>query len=583
MRIVFFLIFLAIIANSVNGQSNYWIFFTDKGHDVAKQLLHPEKLLSEEALTIRKNKGVSLDHKDLPVASSYTHLLRQEGLRILYSSRWLNAVAVEVPVPVDEMLVNVKKFGFVEGIRPMAQMSETNIANREGDTMSEERSIEEEIGGFDNESDSLLTIYDYGQASLQNNLINIAALHSKGFTGKGVRLAIFDAGFAGVDTIFVFDSLRNDGRIIAKYDFVSNDSTVFHASSHGTEVLSTIAALAPGEMVGTAPHVSVLLCRTEDTGSETRKEEYNWVAAMEWVDSIGVDIIHSSLGYTTFDNEGESYEYEDLDGNSTIITRAADIAASKGIIVTTSAGNEGAGRWRYISAPCDADSVLCIGSIDRYKVHSRFSSFGPTADGRIKPDVVALGTQASVASSRNTIFPAQGTSYSSPIVAGMVACLKQAHPDREALDVIRAVILSGDQYAVPDSAYGYGIPDAAFADSLLIHVGNLDSVKINQPETLVKGKPEVIPIEVEKQEIPVMAESPQSDLSIDKDILTLSTTSNIVRFQLMREKQKIVLDPEDITSSDTNIQVNIEYLLPGEHYIFIETEEYEENVKFLKP
>ncbi|RMG21996.1 MAG: hypothetical protein D6730_17230, partial [Bacteroidetes bacterium] len=420
---------------------------------------------------------------------------------------------------------------------------------------------------------------DYGQASLQNEMINIPALHEKGFTGRGVRIALFDAGFRDAHRMQAFDSLRKDGRLLAFYDFVANsDSSLFHADDHGTEVMSTIVANLPGQMIGTAPHASVVLCRTEDASSETRQEEYNWVRALEWVDSIGVDIIHTSLGYHDFDRPEEDYAYSDLDGNTAVISRAADMAAAKGILVTTSAGNEGVSRWRHITAPCDADSVLCIGSVNKSGKYSSFSSIGPTADNRIKPDVVAMGSRTTVFTSGDRLTQSDGTSFSAPIVAGMVACLKQAHPNRSHLDIIQAVRLSADQYLFPDEKYGYGIPDAAKADSLLSHVQDLSTVQIVMAEKPRRGKPRVKPQQMEV----AFTAHPRSKVDIQPHRLLVQTEGSAVieEVYLQYGKQKLTFDPADIQISASKAAFNTDYLLRGKtpYYLYIKTDQYEERI-----
>jgi subtilisin family serine protease len=219
-------------------------------------------------------------------------------------------------------------------------------------------------------------------------------------------------------------------------------------------------------MIGTGYDASFILAVTEDVGSETTAEEDNWLAAMEWADSLGVDIINTSLGYNVMD-DGIHYTYQDMDGNTTIITRAADIAASKGILCVIAAGNEGNGSWQKITAPCDADSVLCVGSVNFNRLRSSFSSMGPTADGRIKPDVMAMGGLAAVASSNLDFTYSSGTSFATPIITGLVACLWQANPTKSNMEILQAIKNSADRAYNPDTLYGWGIPNAARADSLL--------------------------------------------------------------------------------------------------------------------
>lgn len=553
------------------AQQKVWVFLTDKGNYVEEQLQQPEKLLSPAALERRKANGIDITASDLPVAESYIKQLKVHSHKVVSSSRWLNAVVVELT---PDCLEEVESLDFVKGLRPVQTLVSTATADE-----VDEGPVEPAYPRYIH-ADSP---FDYGESTFQNNMLNITPLHARGITGKGVRVAIFDSGFSGVDTIDVFDSLWANNRIAYHWDFVENHDKVFNKHSHGTQVMSTIGANLPGEMVGMAPHATFLLCRTEDARSESRQEEHNWVRALEVVDSLGVDVVHTSLGYSEFDDESENYTYDDLDGNTTVITRAADWAASKGIIVTTSAGNEGSGSWRYITAPCDADSVLCIGSINKVERLSRFSSVGPAADGRIKPDVVALGSRATVASPRNYITKADGTSFSGPLIGGFVACLKQAHPKRSNMDIIQAVKLSADQYPFPDNEMGYGIPDAVIADSLLAKVADLSAVKRDDiTEKPNRGGPKPVATKPQQPaEKPIQfAKNPMSNVVVNGNDLEINTPSTIRSIQIMRGKQKVILNPKSVELNDKNATLDIRYLLDGEHYVYIKTREYEENVRF---
>ena len=562
---IFFVLGLLTCCSSLIAQERVWVVFTDKGEQITERLSNPHTFLSAEALARRNAQGLAIDATDLPVSSAYLTSLQQYPLQILSTSRWLNAAAVALTPNLKEELADLC---FVKEIRPMGQLVTTGYSADTPVTTIQNSPI----------TRPQANVFDYGKANVQNTMIRVPELHNKGFTGKGVRVAIFDSGFDGVDQISVFDSIRANGQIIATYDFVDGDSNVYGDHSHGTQVLSTIAANQPGEMVGTAPHASFVLCRTEISGTETRQEEYNWVAAMEWVDSIGVDIIHTSLGYSEFDSEAESYTYEDMDGNTAITTRAADLAAKKGIIVTVSAGNEGNAQWHYITAPCDGDSVICVGSVDRFNKRSGFSSFGPTSDGRIKPDVVAMGSQTIVASPRGYTHPSFGTSFSGPLVAGLVACVRQAHPDRPHMDIVQAIRMSGDQYSMPDAEYGYGIANAARADSLLSLDTELGALVMESVEKPQRGK-----VAQKSSNTVVLTDNPQTQLSRKKNILTIQTpAASIDDIQLMRGKQTLTLDPKDVTVSGGQATFNITYLLPGDYYIRVKTDQFEENVAFSK-
>jgi len=307
----------------------------------------------------------------------------------------------------------------------------------------------------------------FGHALRQLSMLDIDSFHRLGYKGRGVRIALFDAGFNHADSLEVFDSIRRDGRLIAYYDFVDNDNLIFEEDNHGMWVWSVVGGNWPDSLIGAAPDAEYALARTENVHSETHLEEYSWVKAMEWADSIGVDIIHSSLGYTTFDTLEGDYSYEDLDGNTTVITRAAQMAYEKGIFVTNSAGNEGDDPWLRISAPCDGKNVLCVGSVDSFGNISRFSGKGPSYDGRVKPDVVAMGERTSFVVAEARVRKGNGTSFSGPIMAGFVALLKEKWPGMSNDRIFRAITMSGHKYNDPDTAYGFGIPNIFRADSIL--------------------------------------------------------------------------------------------------------------------
>ncbi|TAE49772.1 MAG: peptidase S8 [Bacteroidetes bacterium] len=570
MKKLLLLSFCACFSLPMIAQQRYWVFFTDKGSDASLQLAHPEAFLSAEALAIREKQQISPSIGDLPVYQGYMTQLRALGIETYGSSRWLNAAVID-----ESDILGLQGMGlsFVKGIRPLRRMGVAAAA------FVTPQDVQESLG------DPLT----YGNAFIQNEMLHIRPLHERGFTGKGVRVAVFDAGFSGVDTIGAFDSLRLNKRILHTYDFVDKDTYVYEKSSHGTHVLSTFAAYKPGAMVGTAPEVSVILCRTEDASSETQIEEYNWLRAMEWVDSIGVDIIHSSLGYTQFDDGVGSYTYEQIDGNTPIITRAADLAASRGIIVTVSAGNEGTDDWHYIAAPCDADSVLCVGSVNKTGMKSSFSSFGPASDGQVKPDVTAMGERTTVASPNGKITTGNGTSYSAPLMAGFVACLRQAHPKRSNMDIIQAVRLSADQYLFPDEEYGYGIPDAVKADSLLSHVQDLSTVTISmtaKPErgTLSFAVPQKPVLEI-KDVAPVYTRSPKSQVSLSNGRLEVKVPegNTLNQVTLYKDKLRVSVPASAISNQGGTYSVKVSKFIPGEYYLEVVSDSFEERIPFVIP
>lgn len=416
--------------------------FTDKSNN-RHTLDRPEAYLSPRSIDRRQRQHIALDSSDLPLPATYIDTVRALGLQIHNRSKWLNAVTIRSDDP--KKLAELKGLSMVRNIQKVAQWKI--------DTTRELKSVP-----YRNHF-SRDIVYEYGPAYQQIRMIGGDVIHDMGYRGEGMLIAVMDAGFSGLDELNAFENLRNEGRIVAEADFVNNTSNVYQYSRHGTYVMSIMAAEVPGLMVGTAPRASYALLVTEDVSSELLVEEDNWVAAAEYADSIGADVSNTSLGYTTFDVDSMNHTYEDMDGNTTPITRAADMAAKKGMIVVNSAGNSGMSPWHYISAPADGDSVMAVGAVDNDSVVAPFSSYGPAADGDIKPNVAAVGWRTVTWSFEDdTIRLGNGTSYSSPIIAGMAACLWQAFPNKGNMDIFYAIQQHASHSEHPNDRLGYGIP-----------------------------------------------------------------------------------------------------------------------------
>ena len=283
-----------------------------------------------------------------------------------------------------------------------------------------------------------------------------------------MAVAVLDDGFYKADQLKCFEPLQQEGRVLGVYDFVDNDSTVYDCGVHGMQVLSCLAGKWDYHLVGTAPEAGVYLFRTEDDATENILEEFLWAFAAEAADSLGVDMIFSGVGHHIFDDTSASYRREQCDGNTAISDIAADRAASKGIVVIANAGDNGDDfRYPWVSSPANADSVLAVGGVNRDKKLSFTSSIGPTADGRIKPDVCALGVRTAVQDTTDQITYATGTSYAAATLAGCVLCLMQQHPKATVMEILMAVRVSGDRHNNPDNEFGYGIPDFELADKIL--------------------------------------------------------------------------------------------------------------------
>jgi hypothetical protein len=424
----------------------YYIEFTDKNNN-PYSLSDPGAFLSEKSLTRRNNQNIPLVENDLPVTPAYIDSIRAAGARILNVSKWFNAVTVAVDS--DAVLNRIAKYPFV----------------RKSKSLKSGISLRKLTGGIqdiDTERE-----FDYGVSGWQTAIHNGNVLHSLGYTGKGITIAQLDAGYYHVDRLQAFSSLWANNQILGTRDFVIPGSNLFEGHSHGMVVLSIMGGNLPGELIGSAPDASFWLLRSEDTGSEYPIEEDNWASAAEFADSAGADVINSSLGYSQFDNDSMNLSYSNMDGNTARISRAADIASAKGMVVVTSAGNLGASNWHYISAPADADSVLAVGAIDANGYIADFSSRGPTYDHRIKPDVVGIGKGTWMADFTSGIRQGNGTSLSAPVITGLVACLWQANRSATSMQIVNAIKESSDRFTQPDNDYGYGIPDFSLAHVLL--------------------------------------------------------------------------------------------------------------------
>lgn len=432
----------------------YKVDFTNK-ESTNYSISNPEAFLSKDAIDRRIKNNISFDSKDLPVSHDYLNAINDLNVDIILISKWFNSVFILTDD--IEVINNIRNMSFVKSIEETDSLGEVAAWNK--------RKFGEVFG-----TDAATKMdYYYGNSLLQNAMINADTLHELGFTGEGIKIAVLDGGFMGVDTIPVFAHLYEENRILGVKDFVAADNVYAH-SAHGTAVLSQMAALDQGNLIGTAPDASYFLFRTEDAYGEYLMEEYFWAAAAEYADSAGVHIINSSLGYSEFDMPSQNHTYEDMDGATTPITQAAEIAASKGILVVTSAGNEGYSDWKYITAPGDAPNVITVGAVKPDSLYAYFSSVGPTFDGRIKPDLVALGQGNLISMPTGGMGLGSGTSYASPLIAGLAACIMQACPHKTAADIRMALRESSANANNPSYFLGFGIADGVGAVSILLGI-----------------------------------------------------------------------------------------------------------------
>ncbi len=421
----------------------YWVAFTDK-QGTTGRLEYPADYLSERALQRREKQGISIDSLDLPVSAIYRDAILQLGATLVHQSRWHNGITIEVN---DSAIVEqIKACTFVHYIE---QTQQSTLPLRQPKYT---REVHPRYISHTTQHTTANARY----SDVFNQMLHLDSLHHRGYKGEGIQIAVVDNGFRNVNQLTAFEQTN----ILDTKDFVTPNNSVYLQGDHGTMVLATMAAQLPNEYEGTATEASFYLLRTEDDATESIREVDAMVAAFEWADSVGADIITASLGYVYFDDPTTDYTRAMHNGKTLRNSIAATIAARKGVLVCISAGNEGNKDWHYISSPSDADSILTVGAVDEYKQHSYFSSYGPTADGRIKPEVCAMGSTVPVVHPDDYISYVNGTSFSCPITAGMAACLWSAIPELTNMQLRERIMRFASQHNAPDNILGYGIPNA---------------------------------------------------------------------------------------------------------------------------
>ena len=457
MKKVYLLFFLiTFFSVSVSAQfTKYIIRFKDKA-GTPFSIDNPSAYLSAKAIDRRTRQHIAIDETDLPVTPRYIDSVRLAGaVTILDESKWLNQVCIAT---IDSVaLVKINNMSFVIASQPL--MRPVSIRSTTNNKFNEQLNSVTTLQGTNNVQD----FYNYGNSYAQIHIHEGEYLHDKGFHGEGMSIAILDAGFYHYLSLPAFDSVRNNNQVKETYDYVANELSVDEDYFHGMMCFSIMASNIPGQLVGTSPKADYYLYRTEDAYTESPVEEQYWAAAAERADSIGIDVISTSLGYDEFDNPVFNHTYADMNGNTTIAARAADFAAKKGIIVVIAAGNEGTSAWHFITTPADADSVVAVGAVNTSGVIGSFSSYGPSSDGRVKPDVASVGVGTALSSTTGTIITGNGTSFATPNMAGLITCLWQAFPEFTNMEVIQAVKKSSSIYNAPDNRIGYGIPNFRIA------------------------------------------------------------------------------------------------------------------------
>ena len=447
LHIVALLLIVKAAAQTSGTEFHAWVYFTDKPN-ITTALATPASILTQKSIDRKFRHNIAVDARDVPMNQLYVGQIKNStGITYLSQSKWFNCVLVRgQPAVIDALatLSFVSSIDYADPTKTLAQNSETKF----GQTTT--------------------VPLTYGTATNQITMIGLNALHNTGNTGAGMTIAVTDSGFPNVDTNPGFAQLRANNGIAGGYDFVAGDASYIGDHFHGANVLSIMAGNEPGNFEGSAPDAQYYLFRTEDAATETPAELAYWVAAAERADSLGVDVINVSLGYLGFDNTAENLTYADMDGVTSFMSRGVNVAFEKGMVVITSAGNSGSSTTHpYVSSPADARGSFSIGSVTASGVKSGFSSIGPTADNRIKPDIVAQGGSTALINTAGNVTAGSGTSYSAPLVAGAMACLMQGFSNHTPQQIVDAVRASASQSTSPDNLVGYGIPDFGVAQQTL--------------------------------------------------------------------------------------------------------------------
>jgi serine protease AprX len=428
----------------VTAQEDAWVYFTDKP-EAATYFNEPTLMLSQRSLDRRTQQNILLDIHDVPLHTPYRQAIETTpGITVLAQSKWFNCLHIRGTQTDIEALTALS---FVSHV----VFANHSLNNQQGRGVATTQHAQKNL--------ETQTTFAYGNATNQIEMLNGHLLHQEGFTGAGKIIAVLDNGFTGVNTSAGFQRMQSNNLILGGYNFVERSNNFYSSGTHGTLVLSTMGGFVENTFAGTAPDAFYYLFVTEANAFENPLEESLWVEAAELADQLGADIINTSLGYNTFDNPAYNYTYADMNGQTAFITRGAERAFTRGMLCVTSAGNAGNGSWQYITAPADAANTLTVGAVNSTGVPASFTSIGPTPDGRIKPDVAAQGVGSAVITAAGTVSGANGTSFSSPITAGLVACFWQAFPELTNLEVLNAVRSSAHIFENPTAQMGYGIPN----------------------------------------------------------------------------------------------------------------------------
>ena len=483
-------------------RSQYVVFLKDKvGTEF--NVSEPNSFLSPRAIERRQKQNIPIVASDLPLSKVYLDQLKNLGFSPVHKSKWMNAILLFLNPAEKTVIENLNFVTKTEYVAPSFQNARLSASKNKFEVAS--------TAGVQ-KTQAVFNQY-------QNELLGIPSLHAKGYKGEGMQIAIFDGGFPNVNTIDFFTHLYNDNRILATKDFSRNSGTVYYSTDHGTQVLSIIGAEKENVYSGIAPKASFVLCLTDDN-TEYRLDEYTWLFAAEYVDSLGVDIINSSLGYNVYDDPSMDYTFEDMDGNTTVVTKSVNLAASKGILVVNAIGNDGNKQLR-LSVPGDAEHGFIVGATDITKGKADFSSYGPTYDGRMKPDVVAYGKGTVLVDKNGDVTTNNGTSFASPTIAGLAALAWQANPSWDVPTLISEIKKTGSQANAPDNYLGHGLP-------------NMSSLPITKE--LATSMPDSI-----------------TDGGFTLNVSSHGTLNYSVK--ILNASSSVVYEQENITSSPVHIQI----------------------------
>jgi len=461
--IMLFLLFLTISAQAVGTSYYFYVQFTDKNNS-PYSISNPSEYLSARAIARRASRAPGIDSTDLPVNPNYLTQVESLGVTIHNRSKWMNGITVLVSD--SGTMSQVRTLSFVRFVQYTGKI----------DAALPVSSIKKSVKASP----------DYGSATIQIDQLNGKYLHNLGYRGKGILIGVIDAGFNNVNVNPAFDSLHLQNRLLGTKDIIKPNSNIYAEDAHGANVLSIMAGNLPGQYLGSAPDASFWLIRTEYAPSEYLVETDFWCSGIEFADSVGVDVVNSSLGYTQFDDVSMNFTYADMNGKVSRASRAAGLAAKKGIIVCISAGNDGNKAWKYIGSPADAEGIVAVGAVASTGLPSNFSSFGPSSDNRVKPEICSMGSLTSYVNTAGSTFSGNGTSYASPVMAGMMACFLQAskttYPPCDLDTMLKAVFESGSLYAGPTAQMGYGIPNFQTALAKLPFV---NALKVSETSEVV--------------------------------------------------------------------------------------------------